>query len=195
MSTRAPIALLVLGAAAVVGAVNWWVSPSSDTAGAVADSVVHVGEPLQPAQRAPHAETSTPSAPLKRLAPLDDDGGLDNDELFAHLSDPANSDLPPALFAELSQLGVAVVHADATGIGREKWSAYWDHVSGARADPCCSDIEAHAASAATHPSADGTVQVIVVWTDVSSAHRPAPEQEVVSFVRLRSTPSGWEPTR
>lgn len=187
MSTRAPIALVVLGAAAVVGAVSWWLPPTSATAGAVAESVMLVGEPLQPVQRAAHDEP--PASPLKRLAPLDEDGGLVDDELFEHLSDPANSDLPPKLFAELSELGVAIVRADATGIGREQWPEYWAHGSAARATGCCSKIALQAASAATHPSGDGTIQVIVLWADVAAPT----ENERVSVVRLQHTRSGWEP--
>lgn len=189
MSTRAPIALLVLCAVAVVGAVNWWLSPSSATADAVADPVTHVDEALPPARRAAHAETSAPSGPLKQLAPLDDDGGLANDELFAHLSDPANSDLPPELFAELSKLGAAVVRADATGIGREQWPEYWDRVPAPRADPCCSEIVVHAASATTDLSRDGVAQVMVLWKGGAA---PV-ENERVSFVHLQRTPAGWEP--
>lgn len=191
MSTRAPIALVVLGAAAVVGAVNWWLSPSSATADAVADSAMHADEARQPAQRGAQADTSPPGAPLKQLAPLNDDGGLANDALFARLSDPANSDLPPALFAELSELGVAVVRADATGIGRQHWPEYWDRASGARADPCCSKIVVQAASAATHPSEDGTVQVTVLWRDAAASIG----NDRVSRVRLQLTSEGWQPTR
>ena len=189
MSTRAPTALLVLGAAAVVGAVSWWLPPSSATADADAESVLQVDEALQPAQRAAPPETTAANAPLKQLAPLDDSGGLANEELLAHLSDPANSDLPPELFAELSELGVAVVRADATGIGREQWPEYWDRGPGARADPCCSEIVVQAASAANHPAVDGAVQVIVLWKDAAESTA----NERASFVRLQHARFGWEP--
>ena len=191
MSTRAPIALLVLSAAAAVGAVSWWLSPSSATADAVADSAMHADEARQRVQRAVQAERSPRGAPLKQLAPLDDDGGLPDDELFAHLSDPANSDLPPELFAQLTELGVAVVRADATGMGREQWPEYWDRAPGARADHCCSKIVVQAASSSTHPSGDGTVDVVVLWR---AAAEPIGNDRV-SRVRLQSTTEGWQPTR
>ena len=191
MSTRAPIALIVLCAAAVVGAVSWWLSASSAFADADAESVLQVDVALQPTQRAAPPETTAAKPPLKKSAPPDDDGGLTDDELFAHLSDPANSDLPPALFAELSELGVAVVRADATGIGRKQWPKYWERRPTSRADPCCSNIAVQAASAATHPSGDGSVKVTVLWKDALASAAT----ERVSFVHLHDTGSGWEPAK
>lgn len=190
---KALVMRLVLGAAAVVAAVTWWAPQGSATADAESSQLVpqEVRRPLDHADAPDATESSTPPTPLP---PLGADGGLSSDELFSHLSDPANSDLPPALFTELSELGVDVVRADATGVGRERWPEYWRSPTG-RAAPCCTGVVVHAAGAAAHPSGDGTVHVTVLWTDVATPHQDAAESLLTSFVRLRRTATGWQPLR
>ncbi len=79
---------------------------------------------------------------------------------WAQLSDPARSNLGPAVATETSRLGAALLRADATGDGRDAFYGYW---GSGRAQPCCADVVVHAAGASStgHPD---VVQVAVVWS-------------------------------
>lgn len=95
MSTPAPITLLVLCAAAVVGAISWWLFPSSASNDAESAQLESVDDARQPVNLPLTPDAAVSGRPWQ-VPPLDGHGGLADDELFAHLSDLSNSDLPPA---------------------------------------------------------------------------------------------------
>lgn len=191
MSRRPLLAPLLLGAAALVAATSWWLSDNPLTAGAQAA-----------AQPPPHETTTDPAvSPLpltpapgeEPLGPMEDrDDGITDDDLWAHISDADNSDVPPDLFAELTELGADVVRADATGMGRDRWPDYWADAASGRADPCCTDIAIHAAGAYTDPTNKDVVHVTVVWT---AAPNHAGSSEHVADILLVHDREGWRPTR
>lgn len=120
----------------------------------------------------------------------DHDEGFSSHDLWDHLNDPANSDLPPDLFAQLAQLGADVVRADATGHGRNQWSHHWATDEG-RAQACCTNITVHAAGAYTHPTDPDAVQVTVIWTGTHPGRDNLVEQ--TSQIHLHPSPNGWRP--
>ncbi len=180
---------LMLGAAALVAAIAWWASPPTVSASASAF----------PARPAPDAATQWPvdekAEPGARVAsPLENvDDGLSNRELWQHISDPAKSNLPRELFAELTQLGVDVVRADATGVDRDRFPDYWAEYPSGRADPCCTAIDVHAAGAYRLSTNRGLVRASVLWTAVESRSRGPLVR--TTHVLLRNVASGWIPTR
>ncbi len=161
MTSRPPVALLLLSTSAIVAAISWWLSSSPVLAGA----------PQVPEPRG-HVDTHDSAVPFERrqrsgdpepLMPLEDDDGLGEDELWAQISDPTNSDLPGELFDELTRLGTDVVRADATGRGRERWPEYWNEAPSGRSDPCCDHVVIHGAGAFTDPANHNMVRVAVLW--------------------------------
>ena len=107
---------------------------------------------------------------------------------WARLSDPARSDLGPAVAAETSGLGAALLRADATGQGRDAFYGYW---GSGRAQPCCANVVVHAAgaSATKHPD---IVQVAVIWSATRLDGGPAvTEQTTVLYFTRRGTQ--WVP--
>jgi hypothetical protein len=189
MSRRPPFALLGLGAAAAVVAVAWWlpaVPMSSEAAEAPTESLPQV-PPAWPNSGLDGVDDVAEDLP----ALPEDHQGLTDEELWAHISDPANSDLPSELFAELSQLGIDYVRADATGEGRDRWPDHWPE--GARADPCCTDITIHAAGASRDPAMHDLVLVTVVWS--SESPTDAAVSRRFSRVALHLDGPIWRPLR
>ncbi len=107
---------------------------------------------------------------------------------WAQLSDLSRSDLGPAVAAETSRLGTALLRADATGEGRDAFYGYWGT---GRAQACCANVVVHAAgaSATAHPD---VVQVAVVWSATRLDGGPAvSEQTTVLYFARRGTQ--WVP--
>ncbi|MFN2506261.1 MAG: hypothetical protein ABR540_18950 [Acidimicrobiales bacterium] len=77
------------------------------------------------------------------------------------IADPARSDLPGPLFQELAALGVAVLEADVTGRGRERWPGYWPP---GPFRPCCAAIKVHAAGARSDAGRPDRAIVRVLWS-------------------------------
>jgi hypothetical protein len=103
---------------------------------------------------------------------------------WAQLSDPARSDLGPAVAAETSRLGATLVRADVTGEGRDAFYGYW---GAGRAQPCCAGVVVHAAGASSTAHPD-TVQVAVIWSATRLDGGPAVvEQTTVVYFARRGT--------
>lgn len=190
MRDRAPIAVVVLGAIALVGVVTWWFPRDADPVAAVVPVLESGSPPAGVAEDRSTLQALTPAsrAPLPALE--DGDHGLSAEGLWTHFSDPRNSGLEPRLFASLSKLGVAIVRADATGEGRVRWPDYW--VTDARAKPCCREITVHSAGAAKDPVARELARVTVAW---SAEGLGATGQTRISTVVLRRSNTGWQPVR
>ncbi|GAC1590026.1 MAG: hypothetical protein NVS3B21_07200 [Acidimicrobiales bacterium] len=111
------------------------------------------------------------------------------DQVLAQLSDPKGSGLDAELARQLTMIGVAVVRADVTGIGRDAYPGYW---SSSSYTPCCSTIRelgAGARPSITHP---GEVEVTTVWDADRADGGPALRHQQ-SIVRLHQSPNGWQP--
>lgn len=194
MTRPHPIALLALTAAALVAAAAWWLTDNPLAADA---HTARSPDPPAELHGPPAADPETdapPSLADEPLPPLDHDHdeGFSGHDLWDHINDPANSDLPPDLFAELTQLAIDIVRADATGHGRDRWPHHWTNdTHDARAEPCCTDIAIHAAGAYTHPTAPDVIEVTVIWT---GNHPDQPSLvEQTSHVRLQRNAPGWGP--
>lgn len=189
MRQPTPIAAIVLGAIALVAVVTWWVPRDADPSAAVVPVAESRSARAGASQDQPTPEASTPAsrAPQPPLEEADD--GLNAEDLWAHISDPRNSDLPPRLFASLAKLGVKVVRADATGAQRDRWPDYW--ATDARAKTCCRRITVHSSGAAKDPVSPDVVRVTVAW----SAEDLGDVGARVTTVALRRSSSGWEPVR
>ena len=190
VSARPPVALLLVGAAAVVAAISWWVGNSALHADAqpVSDppAMDVTANPTEPLGPLPSTTRLAADAPLE-----EEDDGFGEEDLSAHISDPANSDLPPDLFTELTQLGVDVVRADVTAEGRDRWPEYWRSAASERTGKCCADVVIHAAGGFTDPTNRNVVIVTVIWE--------ATDERMgivrVSHVALRQADEDWSPTR
>ncbi len=189
MSKRPHVAPLLVSAAAVVAAVSWWVGNSALNADAqpVTEPIVMNAKAssAEPVERPPLTPRIAADAPLEG-----EDDGLGDEDVWAHISDPANSNLPPDLFMELAQLGIDVVRADATGKGRDRWPGYWSRSASSRARTCCSHVVVHAAGAFTDTTHVTSVRVNVIWTG-SRGHRNIQRERVSSVVLIRHQGSWW----
>lgn len=94
----------MVGAVAVVAAVIWWTPADGGPAAALSAE-------LEPASTAVHAlETPLPGTaagadPATPAALEDADDGYSDTDLWTHISDPKNSNLPSDLFEVLSEVG------------------------------------------------------------------------------------------
>ncbi len=188
MRPRPNVAVLLVSAVVVVAAISWWVGNSALHADAqpVVDSRVMAAKAssTEPVEPLPSTPRITADAPLE-----DEDDGLGDENLWAHISDPTDSDLPPDLFAQLTQLGVDVFWADATGEGRERWPEYWRSAGSARSGACCADVAIHAAGSFTDPANRDIVNVTVIW----EAAQQRIESVRVTHIALSRTDGGWRP--
>jgi hypothetical protein len=126
------------------------------------------------------------------LGPETEDG-LAAEELWGHLSDPTDSDLPPELFAHLTEIATAVVRADATGEGREAWPGYWyGEALAPRADPCCTEVEIRAASALRIDGSLTRARVLITWSGQREELVP---HQVTTVIMLTSHEGEWIPVR
>lgn len=100
---------------------------------------------------------------------------------WAQLSDPARSNLGPAVATETSRLGAALLRADATGDGRYAFYGYW---GAGRAQPCCANVVVHAAGASATQYPD-IVQVAVIWSATRLDGRPAVSEQTTVFYFAR----------
>lgn len=191
------IVLLVAGGALLLVAIN---APRRATSGATSREVATqsatsrdedattVLEPVAAAvssttvapPAAPDHDSTGPTYPS--TPPTGVDAGY-----AASIAEMARSDLEPALFRETTAIGVAVLTADVTGKGRERWPGYWPP---GPYRPCCEALRIHAAGARS----DGPDQVLVrvLW----SADRIGSTQAVryrESLVPLSRRAGAWEP--
>lgn len=189
MRQPTPIAAILLGAVALAGVVTWWLPRDADPAAAVVPVVESGAARAGASEDQPTPQASTPASHVP-LPPLEEaDDGLNAEDLWAHIGDPRNSDLPPRLFASLAKLGAEVVRADATGVHRGRWPGYW--ATDARAEPCCRKMTVHSSGAAKDPLSPDVVRVTVAWSAKDLGHVGAR----VTTVVLRRISSGWEPIR
>lgn len=167
-------------------------------------------EPAGPPSRVPDSDSSSPphgsgerspdSAVDRRGAEaehhhneVDRGPPLSTEELWADIADPNASDLPREVFHAAADVATAVVIADTTGDGRDRWPDYW---RGQRSEPCCQDVTIHAAGARSHPEHPRDVLATVAWTGLPHPHVRGTYTERISRVRL--TPDevgGWKPAR
>ncbi|GAC1309722.1 MAG: hypothetical protein NVSMB16_06270 [Acidimicrobiales bacterium] len=161
MRSRRSLVVLVVAALAILGA-----------AGSVAVAASRTSASPKPSASAVTAEQDpTP------------------DQVLTQLSDPKGSGLDPELARQLTAIGVGVVRADVTGVGRDAYPGYWTSSS---YTPCCSSIREQGAGARpsiTHP---GDVEVTTVWDADRTDGGPALRRQQ-SIVRLHQGPSGWQP--
>lgn len=116
---------------------------------------------------------------------------MSSDQLWADIADPTSSDLPADVFRAAADTAAAVVVADATGQGRERWPDHW---SGPRASPCCADVTIHAAGARRHPDHPSEVLAIVAWSGEALPHVPGNFSEEISELRIAPDgQDGWRP--
>jgi hypothetical protein len=173
------VAPTALAALLTVLAVGWWTqgepASSHSTAGAQGTGGTDlVAGPPKLAALAPHQ-------------------GLTTEDVWQHLSDPANSNLPPEVFAATTRVAAEVVRADATGEGRDRWPGYWADADGTRASVCCSRVEIHAAGADADEADPDLVQALVIWSGWDSDDQVIAEATaVVALVRQGGT---WVPVR
>lgn len=111
------------------------------------------------------------------------------DQVLTQLSDPKESGLDPELARQLTLIGVGVVRADVTGVGRDAYPGYWTSSS---YTPCCSAIREQGAGARPSIAHPGDVEVTTVWDADRTDGGPALRHEQ-SIVRLHQSPSGWQP--
>lgn len=176
-------------ALAAVGAVGalmalWFVLRAPGPA-EPARSVVGGGGGSQPAAPTPAGPGSdiTTTLPPPPWAAIGEDAPT-KAGYWAQLSDPARSHLGPAVAAETSRLGAALVRADATGEGRDTFYGYWGT---GRAQPCCTNVVVHAAGASSTAHPD-VVQVAVIWSATRLDGGPAvSEQTTVVYFARRGT--------
>ena len=144
------------------------------------------GAPAQSMGSGPSSPTTTTVAPPP-WAGIGEDAPT-RAGYWAQLSDPARSDLGPAVAAETSRLGAALLRADATGQGRDAFYGYW---GSGRAQPCCTNVVVHAAGASSTQYPD-VVQVAVIWSATRLDGGPAvSEQTTVFYFARRGTE--WVP--
>jgi hypothetical protein len=192
MSRRRRVAPLLLGAALVVASASWWLSDNPLPADAHAAPQPSPRDMASdPTSLSGRPETSTREASPPPLE--NDEDGFASTDLWAHISDPANSDLPPDLFAELSALGTDVVRADTTGVGRDRWPGYWAVTASGRADPCCSDMVIHAVGAFPDPGNHDAVRVTVVWSEAGALSNG--ESARMADILLTRDHESWLPAR
>lgn len=118
---------------------------------------------------------------------------LTDDELWADIADPAHSDLPPDVFQAAADTAAAVITADTTGEGRDRWPNYWH---GARGQPCCRQVTIHAAGARRHPDHPQEARATVVWSGDPRPEVPGTFREKTAHVHLTRDDDGdWRPTR
>lgn len=133
------------------------------------------------------AASRTSASP--KATPVVADRDPSPDQVLAQLSDPKGSGLDAELARQLTMIGVGVVRADVTGIGRDVYPGYW---SSSSYTPCCSAIRelgAGARPSITHP---GEVEVTTVWDADRADGGPALRHQQ-SIVRLHQSPDGWQP--
>lgn len=181
-----PIVLIVAGVLLLLVAVS---RPAAGPRAPVAEEVAIVGpameEPRDGAAGAttttapaghPHEEGAYPGRPPAGVEP----------GYVANVSEMARSDLAPAVFREVTAVGVAVLRADVTGVGRERWPGFWPE---GPYRPCCRDVVVLAAGA--RGDGAGRVLVRILW----SAQRlvGAPEGPRETQLPLVQRSGGWWP--
>ncbi len=176
-----------LAAVAALGLLvaSWYLLRPAGRARPVTPTVVG-GAGIQASSTSPTSPTTTLVAPPPWAAI--GEGAPTKAGYWAQLSDPARSDLGPAVAAETSRLGVALLRADATGEGRDAFYGYW---GSGRAQPCCANVVVHAAGASSTARPD-VVQVAVIWSATRIDGGPAvSEQTTVLYFGRRGTQ--WVP--
>lgn len=201
MTHRSRVVLLVVGAllALVVGLA---LATGSDEAGEQSDEADEEPAATASPEPSPVLEDSHDDqgdeADQEDAEPPPDPHGGDNqplvtdDEVWADIADPANSDLPPDQFQQAADVAAAVVRADTTGQGRERWPHYWQD---RRAQPCCADVTIHAAGARHHPDHADEVEATVVWSGDPHPHVSGTFTEQITHLRLAPANDTWRPRR
>ena len=138
------------------------------------------GAPSEPAPSSTPASSTTFTVASPPWAAIGEDAPT-KAGYWAQLSDPARSNLGPAVATETSRLGAALLRADATGAGRDAFYGYW---GSGRAQPCCANVVVHAAGASATQYPD-VVQVAVVWSASRLDGGPAVREQttVLYFAR------------
>ena len=170
-----------LGAIAVVAAfVGAWalLRPPGTARPLTATSAGGPSAPAPSSSALPSSTTSTIASPP--WAAIGEDAPT-KAGYWAQLSDPARSNLGPAVATETSRLGAALLRADATGEGRDAFYGYW---GAGRAQPCCANVVVHAAGASATQYPD-VVQVAVVWSASRVDGGPAVSEATTVFYFAR----------
>jgi len=136
--------------------------------------------PSAPAPSSTPASSTTSTVPSPPWAAIGEDAPT-KAGYWAQLSDPARSNLGPAVATETSRLGAALLRADATGDGRDAFYGYW---GAGRAQPCCASVVVHAAGASATQYPD-VVQVAVVWSASRLDGGPAVSEQTTVFYFAR----------
>lgn len=139
------------------------------------------------------APTPASSQPAAGSSPTAGDDRPTDGQLQADL-DKATGGLPPAAAAALTRLGVAVVRADLTGVGRAQFPGYWPPTAGqATAGPQL-DVMTVDAAGARALARDGTrVQVTVIWSGLNPAGLRLARQHSTVELDWDLTTSKWLP--
>lgn len=105
------------------------------------------------------------------------------------LADPAHSDLPPALFAQLTQLGVRVQRAYLTSVGRDEFPGYFGRDT---VPALYSQVHIESAGARSRNSRADAVDVIVVWSGRPANGGPTVVHHM-TVVLLVNRDGDWQP--
>jgi hypothetical protein len=148
-----------------------------------------------PRSSLPRLEASSTTTSTTTTAEAADDpvesasGRAELDRYRQQLANPVSSDLPPDLFAELTDLGTRVEIAYLTGVGREEWPGYFgpDNVA-----PLWRDVQVAAAGARSRNGATDAVEVTVVWSR-QPVDAGAVVEGHISVVLLTLRNGTWQP--
>ena len=202
MRTRTIVVLIALGAALLLREV---------LAGDDGDQVVAANSsPSVPAQAAPAPRRSTTtittvettttapeSTTTTTAAPEEgfhDDAGEAQEAIEGYwesLPDPANSDLPPEVFDEVTTIGREVVAADVTGEGRDKYPEFF---GGSPGKSWFKDFVIHTAGARSTGGGTDQAAVTVVWSAQPIAGGP-PFDHHTSVVHVVVRDGRWVPEK
>lgn len=167
----------VLAAATVIVAIGCTARPSA-----------HQSPPRTSIPRIETSSTTTNHTPPNDAEEAAS-GRAELDRYRRQLADPASSDLPPDLYARLSDLGSRVEVAYLTGMGREDWPGYFGHDD---VEPQWSVVQVLAAGARSRNGATDAAEATVVWSGLPLDGGAAVDGHI-SVVLLVFRNGTWQP--
>jgi hypothetical protein len=181
--------ILVLVAAGCV--VTWWVAQEPSSRPQHTSSTATTSPPTGPSSRPVVAADSTATSrpPVGEELGESEEGRQEVESYRRDLADPAHSDLPPPLFARLTELGTRVQLAYLTGVGREEFPGYF----GRDAVPALyTDVHIESAGARSRNGRRDAADVTVAWSGRPTDGGP-PVDHHTTVVLLVSRDGDWQP--
>ena len=164
----------------------WWLGRSAPRHRVSGQAVATTSPTSEPAA----STTTTTVVAAHNPEPAEEDKGREEvDSYRRELADPGRSDLPPALFKQLTELGVRVQRAYLTSTGRDEFPGYFGRDP---VPPLYTNVEIETAGARSRNGQQDAVDVTVIWSGWPVNGDP-PVTQHQTIVVLVNTDGRWRP--